>query len=199
MQSLPDTAWNAWTPRELAERLREAPFEWYVVGGWALDLWHGRETRAHADLEFAVLAEDVARCRALFSDLEFFTARDGTLDYLAPSTAPLKQVAQFWGADMRKGCWRVEMMLDLGTSDVWIYKRNPAIHMPRTDAIRKSPRDIPYLAPANVLLFKAKYRKEKDESDFRRALPNFLPSERATLRNWLEQAHPGHTWIQSLQ
>lgn len=198
MQPPPETAWHAWTPQELAERLKEATSAWHVAGGWALDLWHGEQTREHEDLEFAVLSEDVAYFRSLLPDLEFFTARDGALDHLESTVAPSTEVNQLWGADIKQGCWRVEMMIERGTPDLWIYRRNPTIRMPRTNAVHRSLSGIPYLAPANVLLFKAKYRREKDEEDFRSALPELPASEKANLRTWLEKAHPGHEWIDSL-
>ena len=48
-----DDAWGAWHPADLARRLHGLERPWCVVGGWALDLWHGRQTRDHEDLELA--------------------------------------------------------------------------------------------------------------------------------------------------
>ena len=39
------------------------PQPWWVAGGWALDLFLGRKTRPHADLEFSILAADRAPAR----------------------------------------------------------------------------------------------------------------------------------------
>jgi hypothetical protein len=198
MKPLPEDAWSAWSPYELAERIGDTTSTWYVAGGWALDLWHGYETRKHEDLEFSVLPQDVDRFRALLSDLDFFTAKNRILEYLTPSCFPPAEVTQLWGADTQKGCWRVDMMLERGTSGRWIYKRDPAIQMPRAEAIRTSKTGIPYLAPANVLLFKAKHRRQKDERDFRIALPRLPDSERADLRGWLSRVHPDHDWLRLL-
>ena len=35
------------------------PQPWYVAGGWAIDLFGGRVTRAHEDLEVAVCRRDL--------------------------------------------------------------------------------------------------------------------------------------------
>lgn len=112
MTPLPDDAWDAWSPFELAQRLNRVAAAWYVVGGWALDLWHGQQTREHEDLEFAVFPEHLEEFRAILSDLDFFAAKDGILTYVAPSVAPSADAAQFWGADMRQCRWRVDMMLE---------------------------------------------------------------------------------------
>ena len=58
------------------------------------------------------------------------------------------------------------MMVERGTRDTWIFKRDRAIFSNRSDAIWTNDDGIPFLNPAAVLLFKAKYRREKDEFDF---------------------------------
>lgn len=198
MQQLPDDAWNAWSPDELLARLGLSPPSWYVVGGWALDLWHGRQTRAHEDLEFAVLADHVDLCREQLCDLEFFAVRDGRFAHVSSKAELPSDVWQLWGADMVAGRWRADMMLERGTSEAWVYKRDPSLRLPRAAAIRETAGGIRYLAPALVLLFKAKHRREKDERDFRAALPDLAAREKADLCQWLQVLHPGHAWIAPL-
>ena len=82
MQQPPNDAWEPWSPDELFARLGVSDTDWYVVGGWDLDLWHGERTREHEDLEFSVLACQAQRYRGVLSDLEFFTVKDGKLDHI---------------------------------------------------------------------------------------------------------------------
>ncbi|MFC6775704.1 nucleotidyltransferase domain-containing protein [Methylobacterium gregans] len=82
MRPLDDEAWDAWSPHELGQRLREATLPWYVAGGWALDVWHGKQTREHEDLEFVVLRNDADHFRTILHELDFFTVRNGTITYL---------------------------------------------------------------------------------------------------------------------
>ena len=52
-----DAQWSlSWTPSEIAQRLAGIPTPWYVAAGWALDLFRGRQTRQHADIEIAIPA-----------------------------------------------------------------------------------------------------------------------------------------------
>jgi Aminoglycoside-2''-adenylyltransferase len=47
-----------WHPPSLAglgELLRDAPFPWWIAGGWAIDLFVARPTRAHHDLDVELL------------------------------------------------------------------------------------------------------------------------------------------------
>ncbi|TNC14111.1 amino acid transporter [Methylobacterium terricola] len=199
MSPLDDEAWDAWSPHELGRRLREASLPWYVAGGWALDVWHGRQTRQHEDLEFVVIRDDAHHFRAILRDLDFFTVKDGIIEYLPPSAAPPSDVWQLWGGDMRQGCWRVDMMMEPGTPDLWIYKRDQTIRMARSDAIRVSETGIPYLSPVHVMLFKAKHRREKDREDFNLCLTKFSNKDRAQFIELMSELHPGHEWLEKLK
>lgn len=199
MLPLEDDAWDAWSPQELGRRLRDAILPWYVAGGWALDVWHGRQTRQHEDLEFVVMRHGADDFRAILHDLDFFTVRDGAVEFLPPSVKLPSDVWQLWGADRGQGRWRVDMMMEPGTPDRWIYKRDRTIQMARSDAVRTSEAGIPYLAPINVLLFKAKHCREKDRKDFDLSLPKLSAEEKQQLAVWLNELHPGHAWITQLQ
>lgn len=163
-----------------------------------MDLWHGHRTRAHEDIEFAVLPSGIDNCRKILSELDFFEVREGKLSYLASNVEPPADLWQLWGADITAGFWRIDMMVERGTPEIWAYKRDCSIRMPRAAAVRMNELGIPYLAPANVLLFKAKHRRAKDERDFEAALPKLNSQEKLDLRHWLEVLHPEHEWIARL-
>ncbi len=90
-------------------------------------------------------------------------------------------------------------MTERGSRDIWSYKRQPTLQMPRAAAIRIDPAGISYLAPALVLLFKARYTRPKDKDDFLAALPRLESEEKHDLMVWLEALHPGHEWIVDLK
>lgn len=198
-QEIPDhDAWSAWHPLELASRLAAVSKPWCIVGGWALDLWHGRQMRDHDDLEFTVLREDVGIFRQALQGLDFYTAGSGVVTLL-PSDAELPaDIVQIWCLGRIERRWRVDMMIEPGTPQTWICKRDPHIFGPRHEFVRSTPDGIPYLAPVAILLFKAKYRRVKDEADFGNALPKLTVSERAWLKASLEVVHTGHCWISAL-
>jgi len=56
--------WNAWRPKQLASRLRALEAPWAVAAGWAIDLFAGRESRAHDDLEIVVARASFGAVRA---------------------------------------------------------------------------------------------------------------------------------------
>lgn len=197
-QPLSHDAWSPWHPQELARRLSGVSQPWCVVGGWALDLWHGIETRPHEDLEFTILRGDFPNFRTVFADLRLHAAGNGHVEPLADHETPSAGIAQVWCEDVAARCWRVDMMLEDGSPETWVYKRDPAIRQPRREIVHRTDGGVPYLAPEAILLFKAKYRRDKDELDFARALPRLEAAQRQWLKACIAQAHPGHAWLEAL-
>ncbi|KDR89616.1 amino acid transporter [Agrobacterium tumefaciens GW4] len=197
---VPDqNAWNPWSPAELSQRLDGVSQPWCVVGGWALDLWHGSKTREHDDLEFTVLREYLGIFRRKLGDMEFYTVNDGVIEPLPADQHPAPEIFQIWCFDRPAGCWRADMMIEPGTNDTWVYKRNPEITRPRIEMVSLTADGIPYLNASAALLFKAKHRRPKDEDDFARAQPKLALSESLWLRDCLERLHPGHDWVRALR
>ncbi|UXU85978.1 nucleotidyltransferase domain-containing protein [Burkholderia sp. S-53] len=196
---IPDQeALNAWQPDALARRLSEIHLPWCIVGGWAIDLWHGTRTREHDDLEFTNLREDFGRFRQAFSDLAFYTAHAGVVEKLPENQPPPPEVMQFRGFDRAAESWRIDMMIEPGAPEWWAYKRDPSFTRPRAGMVMRTAGGIPYLNPAAVLLFKARDRRPKDQQDFDRALPKLPVGERVWLKDCLDALHPGNEWAQAL-
>src|ERR1700743_545650 len=78
-------AWVPWSPREVATQFAALDVPWCVAGGWALDLWHGRMTREHEDIEIAMPRRHFATVRAALAGLELFVAGNSEVTYLPPS------------------------------------------------------------------------------------------------------------------
>jgi len=193
--AIPDqNAWVSWHPAELRARLSGISQPWCVVGGWALDLWHGYQTREHDDLEFTVLREDLRAFRQKLDDLQLYTANNGTVKALPADREPGPGIFQIWCFDGNAECWRADMMIEPGTVDTWSYKRATEIERPRIEMTLMTCDGIPHLNPAAVLLFKAKHQRPKDEEDFERAFPKLAPTDRRWLRTCLDRLHPGHDW-----
>ncbi|MFY9579177.1 MAG: hypothetical protein WAQ33_07610, partial [Gaiellaceae bacterium] len=53
---------------EILDRLDAADVEWWIDGGWGVDVLLGRKTRPHNDLDFAVRAEDIGRLRTVLPE-----------------------------------------------------------------------------------------------------------------------------------
>jgi hypothetical protein len=62
-----------------------------------------------------------------------------------------------------------------------VYRRNPAVRKPLAEVGMTALGGVPILVPEIVLLYKAHELTEKDEVDFRTALPHLTPSRKAWL------------------
>jgi hypothetical protein len=187
--------WDPWTPAEIAGRLRGVEAQWYVLAGWALDLFLGRQTREHEDLEIGVSHDEFPEIRSRLGDLELVVIGDGRA--WAMSDESLAAHRQTWGCEPG-GPWRLDVIRERWDGDEWPYRRDPRIRLPGTRAIARTSDGIPFLRPEVVLLFKAKAVRPKDQLDFEIVLPELEHESRAWLIDALGVAHPGHPWIDRL-
>jgi hypothetical protein len=188
-------AWDPFLPNELFRRLRGIEALWHVVGGWALDLWHGFETRNHEDIEIAILRDDFSIFRHALPEMRFYCAGSGQVRHLPPDAEPPDSVHQVWCLEAEAQKWKLDIMLEPGTRDEWVFRRDGRIRRRRSDMVERTKDGMPFLNPAGVLLFKAKHRRPKDELDFENTIGKLVASECVWLKTGLGQAHPGHEWI----
>ena len=184
-----------WSPAEAAQRLAGVPF--CIGGGWAMSLHAGRVTREHGDLELAVVGDDYWRAREVLRDLPAYApVGDGTVAPLADGELPPGDSFQTWFHD--GDAWRVDVMIEPGDADTWVYRRDESVREPRSFMVGHTSDGIPYLLPHGGLLFKAKYGRAKDEADFAVAAPLLTDDQRAWLVEQLARLHPGHPWLAAL-
>ena len=191
-------AWQPFHPDELFRRLRGIGAPWHVAGGWALDLWHGFETRSHEDIEIAVLRNDFGSFRRALAEMTFFCAGGGQLHHLPSDADAPQSIHQVWCLDADSRRWKLDIMFESGTADEWVFRRDQRICRRRSDMVGRTKDGLPFLNPAGVLLFKAKHRRAKDQRDFENVIGTLDESERDWLRTALGHAHPGHEWIARL-
>lgn len=190
-----DRLWHAWTPADVAERLSGAPPCWYVAAGWALDLFVGGLGRAHSDLEIGVPRDRFAEIADAFPGYEWDVVGDGRV---WPYPEEADHHHQTWLREPATGQYRLDVFREPYRGDRWVCRRDDSITLPHAELILRTADGIPYVVPEVVLLFKAKARRAKDESDFRRALPALNEARRSRLSGWLSRVHPGHPWLDTL-
>ncbi|WP_408903793.1 nucleotidyltransferase domain-containing protein [Rhodopila sp.] len=191
-------AWcGAWTPAEVAQKLVGVEVPWCVVGGWAIDLFLGRQTRPHGDLEIAVARSDFPAIRACLDAYAFHAVKSGEVRALSPEEPLPAEVNQAWALDREAQLWRVDVMQEPGDRDTWVFRRDELITAPRR-ALVSSDAAIPHLRPEGVLLYKAKACRPKDEADFAACLPSLDSSARRWLAQAIEKSHPNHAWLAAL-
>jgi hypothetical protein len=187
--------WDAWHPSEAARRLAKVDVPWCVAAGWALDLFRGRQTREHEDLEIAIPARCFDAVRDALEGLELYVIGAGLAHPF--SAESLAAHHQTWGRDPASDRWRIDVMREPWDGGEWVFRRDPRVRLPAARAIGHTADGIPYAQPEIVLLFKAKAARPKDEQDFADVLPLLDRARRRWLASALELVHPGHRWLRA--
>ncbi|MGB6307062.1 MAG: hypothetical protein WBF89_04650 [Steroidobacteraceae bacterium] len=185
-------------PTEVLELLTPLSIPWWIAGGWALDLFLGRVTRPHGDVDVGIFRGDAPSMCTSLAGWDFFEAHEGALTHLALRTAPRRAVNSLWCRRQGEREWKFELMLDDGGGDQWIFRRDHEIRLPLEIAIRRSAEGVPFLAPEIQLLYKSKLVRPKDQADFESIVGLLGEAPRAWLRASLARVHPGHFWLSQL-
>jgi Aminoglycoside-2''-adenylyltransferase len=175
---------------------------WWIAGGHAIDLFLGRSTRDHEDLDVAILRRDEEGFRSLLASWDLWPSLgDGRLDQ-APlqdgSAVPADREA-IWCRPQATSPWAFELLLSRTDGDEWLFKRNPAIRLPLDQLGSATPDGVPFLKPEVVLLFKAKAMRDRDRADFAQVIGALAPEAQRWLRRALVETHSGHPWIEHLE
>ena len=169
---------------------------WGVAGGCALDLFIGHESRSHADIDIAILRADQQQLRSQLSGrVEKVVARQLATwlptEILEP---PVHEVHVTWPDG-----YCLEFLLneqDCVTRE-WVFRRDGRIRRSLA-ATFSTDREVPYLAPEIVLLYKAKAPSATDDGDFHTVLSHLQADRRSWLRQALDLTAPGHRWANIL-
>ena len=171
---------------------------WWVAGGWAIDLWLGRKTREHVDLDIAILRSEQ---RAFWELLDGWDLHLGTApndvepwnerDVIRP---PLHAI---WCRPTPESDWAFELLLNDSEDGDWLFRRDHSVRMPLTE-LGGQQGGLPFLKPEVVLLFKAKNVRAHDQLDFEQARERLSVGARRWLRLALQRVHPDHEWLAGL-
>ena len=69
--------WRSVHPGEAAAFFSAVRVPWWIAGGWALDLFVGKQSRPHKDLDIGVLRRDVMTVLSALPSWAIFEAKHG--------------------------------------------------------------------------------------------------------------------------
>ena len=190
--------WATTTPEDAASWFSSRTVPWWVAGGWALDLFLGRQFREHGDFDVGVLRRDSPQLLAALSNWEIFEAQNGALSHLRSGVAPRQDVNSLWCRPVGSMLWSAEVLLDAGDTEFWVFRRQPQIRRPLKEVIRRTPQGLPYLAPEVQLLYKAHAPRPRDQDDFANVVPRLDAPARKWLQESLQMTQPAHDWLAAL-
>lgn len=171
---------------------------WFVVGGWAIDLYLEKLTRPHEDIEIGLFRRDQTALQDYLNGwlLEKIVGGERAVWRRGEVLkAPVHEIHCFKEAAEPE---RFEVLLNEANEDEWLYRRNESVRRQLAKCLLVSNKGVRFLCPEAVLLYKSKRPRAKDELDFM-AVVKHLDAER---REWLREAiglcDPRHHWLKSL-
>lgn len=189
-------------PLKVASLLATFDHPWFIAGGWAIDLFLGQVTRAHADVEIAILREDQMAIRRHLRGWPFNQVlpqpRGGVLLPWEEEEWLHLPVHEIHALNSESDPPALEILLNEAAGDQWRFRRNLAITRPLALLGAPSPLGIPSLRPEIVLLYKAKDPRAQDEADFAHAHARLDREQRSWLKQALAACQPGHPWLAQL-
>ncbi len=175
---------------------------WFFSSGWALDLFLGRVTRVHHDVDVVIPRTAVRAAREHLNahGWQLVLPLKGRLEPWPPGS-PLEPDIQLHAH--RDGGF-IDLLLTEMTEETWTYRREPSITCPARRAFLQTEDGLPFLAPELVLLFKSKntsvnqHERPQDEQDFRAVLLKLGAEQKGWLQRALTKTDPAHPWLERL-
>jgi len=179
--------------------LRDLPCPWFVCGGWALDLFTGRVTRAHKDVDIAVAREDQFTAREYLRrrGWRLEKASGGELSPWADGERLDLPVHAVWCRNEAHDPGFIEILLNEIDGDQFRFRRDESITLARERMCFESSPGLPVLAPEIVLLY-ASNRPEEYDADFRNVVGSLSGEARAWLGAALHKLSARHPWADGL-
>src|SRR6476660_1200148 len=131
---------------------------WWLSGGCALDVFLGRVTRRHGDIDTSIRRSDWPLLRRHLADrLEVFIARDGALVAIPDHDVPLDDaVHNLWAREPDGDAWRVQLNFEPCDGTEWVFRRDSRIRRSIAEVVWHRDDGLPFVNPAVQLLWKAR-------------------------------------------
>jgi hypothetical protein len=176
--------------------INEARFTWFIAGGWAIDLFLGRQTRHHTDLDLGIYRDDQLALQEFLSGWTLLKIVNGeNVQWCRGEqlSLPVHEIhAKASSSDT------VEILLAEKSESHWTYRRDPTITLPISSAVLTIQNGIRILAPEIVLLFKSKNPREQDQADFENVRPHLSVGQKQWLLDAIDQTNKTHSWMAKL-
>lgn len=195
-----DYPWQPLSVEETASRFAAFPGPWWIAGGWAIDLFIGRQTREHADIDVLILRGDQRHLFDTLAGWEIHAAGmpvPGRLVRWKAETLFPPDVHDIWCRPDATSPWALQVMLLDTAGDRWRFRRDHRIGG-RIAKLGQTSDGVPYLAPEVQLLYKSKNPRPGDDADLATALPAMSTCQVAWLLDALRLHDPGNPWIERL-
>lgn len=192
--------WKPLLPIEAKAVLKDLTCPWAIAGGWAIDLFLGRTTRPHSDIDILIRRDDQFQLQRALRDWEMWVADPpGTLRPWKKSEFIGKGLQDIWCRRTKNDPWQLQVMLFDVEEENWVFKRDESIRRPLSEVFFEVSPGYRILAPEVQLLYKSKAMRDKDAADFAASVQSLSASQKAWLKETLFKVYGReHPWSAEL-
>jgi hypothetical protein len=185
-------------PLKIVAVMQNFQADWFIAGGWAIDLYLEKITRPHNDIEIAIFRRDQIALQSYLNDWRLqkiensatvVWQRDEFLEL------PIHEIHCFheWNEPRN-----FEVLLNERNDDEWIYRRNERVRKSLGEVYLTADSGVNFLRPEIVLLYKSKNPGAKDEQDFELVVKRLDAESVKWLRDALAICDAKHDWLRKL-
>ena len=170
---------------------------WFVAGGWAIDLAVGRVTRQHSDVDICIFRNSLPQFFSYFKEWKIEVSIPGTSQRITCRSIEDVIIPRHeLHCDFEN--INFEILLNETNGENIVFRRDTSIILPLERFTCWNNDNIPFVHPAWLLLYKAKYLKEKDQKDFKEVIKILLKDDLKWLHQALSRHQPGSHWLREL-
>ena len=178
--------------------MRDFKPNWFVAGGWAIDLFLGKVTRPHQDIEIAIFRKNQTALHDYFDGWLLRKVVNGEPVVWHQDEWLTLPVHEIHCCNETAQPPLFEILLNESNETEWLYRRNQKARRPLVKIELESNAGIKFLCPEIVLLYKSKNPKAKDEQDFQAAVGHLDAEQKEWLKGAIALTDSQHRWLQSL-
>jgi len=185
-------------PLKIAALMWNFQSDWFIAGGWAVDLYLGKISRPHVDIEIAIFRRDQIALQNYLNGWLLQKAENAMLSTWSQDEfleLPVHEIHCFLETSKPQN---FEVLLNERNDNEWIYRRNGRVTKSLTVIHLTTDSGIKFLRPEIVLLYKSKNPRAKDEQDFESVVKRLDTESQKWLGNALAICDSKHYWLQKL-
>lgn len=185
-------------PRKIAAVMQNFHADWFVAGGWAIDLYLGKISRPRDDIEIAIFRRNQIALQKYLNDWLLQKIENSVPSVWSRNEfleLPVHEIHCF-----HETCepQNFEVLLNERNDNEWIYRRNERVSKSLTEMYSMTNSGIRFLRPEIVLLYKSKNPRAKDERDFESVVDHLDAESKKWLANALAICDLKHDWLRKL-
>lgn len=185
-------------PLKVAAIMRDFNQIWFIAGGWAIDLYLGKVTRPHSDIEIAIFRRDQTALQDYLAGWLLQKVINGERSVWQRGERLQSPIHELHCFNEVAEPRQFEILLNESNENEWMYRRNEKVKRSLAKCQMVSSAGIKFLCPEIALLYKSKNPRASDEQDFETVAQQLDTERKKWLSNAIAACDTGHRWLQVL-